>query len=150
MRQQEKQMRTPLALVLVVLAAATTAAPALGRDQALKVDTRHVSFVTVTAPESGITSDAILVTNVSGQPVAMTYRTTIDVPTHWGQDWLPFIVEDAVLLPNWDSCDVIPPGATCAVFVTFQTDRPGTFAGWLRINGTDWVELHGRAVPEVV
>ena len=141
-------MRTFLVAVLVVLGTVLTAAPALGTEPALKFATRHVNFGTLTAPESGTTSDAILITNASDQPVAVTYTTSITVPADWAQDYLPFIVEDAVLLPNWDSCAEIPPGATCAIFVTFQTDTPGTFVGWLIVNGSARVSLRALAIPE--
>lgn len=141
-------MRSSLVALIALLATVLTATPALGRERTLLFEARHVNFGTVTAPESGTTSDAILITNLSDQPIAMSFATSITVPSDWSQDYLPFIVEDALLLPNWESCNEIPPGATCPVFVTFQTDRPGMFAGWLVANGTRRDSLRALAVAE--
>ena len=138
-------MRSTLVTILVVLAMATTAAPALGRDPKLDVGTKVIDFGTFTSPESGTTSDAIVITNNSGETVPLTLVFDLIKPKDWSEPTNPFIIEDAVT-PNWDLCPEIAPGATCLVYVTFQTPRPGTFVAWLWINGTDQVKL--RAVAE--
>ncbi|MEO6207848.1 MAG: hypothetical protein ABIP77_07820 [Candidatus Limnocylindrales bacterium] len=137
-------MRTCLIAILFILATVMTAAPALGHGPTLAIGPRHVDFGTVTAPESGTTSDAISITNVSDEPIALHLAITITKPKDWNEPFSPFIVEDAVT-PNWDPCNEIAPGATCLVYLTFQTDRAGTFSGWLWINDTYRVALRGRA-----
>jgi hypothetical protein len=138
-------MRTSLVAVLFVIATAMTSAPALARGRTLDVGVRHLDFGTVTAPESGTTSDAISITNVSDEPVLLDLAITLSKPKDWNEPFSPFIIEDAGIPPNWDPCNELAPGATCLVYLTFQSDRPGTFSGSLWINGTDRVALRGRA-----
>jgi hypothetical protein len=66
-------------------------------------------------------------------------------PRDWSQSFSPFIVEDLGIPPSWDPCDELAPGATCVVYLTFQTDQAGTFAGWLWINDTYRVKLRALA-----
>jgi hypothetical protein len=138
-------MRTRLVAILAVLAMATTAAPAFARDHTLDVATKSIDFGTFTAPESGTTSDAIVVTNTGDETVPFNLLIALSKPKDWAQSFSPFIIED-VVTPSFDPCPELAPGASCLVFVTFQTDRPGTFSGALWINGTARVKL--RAVAE--
>jgi hypothetical protein len=138
-------MRKFLVAVLFVLATVMTAPPALARGRTLEIGPRHIDFGTVTAPESGTTSDAISITNVSDGPIALELAITLNKPNNWTEPFSPFIVEDAGIPPNWDPCNVLAPGETCLVYLTFQTDRAGTFSGWLWINNTYRVALRGRA-----
>jgi len=138
-------MRTRLVAILAVLAMATTAAPAFARDHMLDVGTKSVDFGRLTAPESGTTSDAIVVTNMTDETVPFDLVIALSKPKDWAESFNPFIIEDAVT-PSFEPCPELAPGASCLVFVTFQTDRPGTFAGALWVNGTARVKL--RAVAE--
>jgi hypothetical protein len=138
-------MRSTLVAILVVLALAISATPALGRDPELDVGTKSIDFGTFTAPESGTTGPAIEITNNSAETVPLTLVFNLAKPKDWAEPYDPFIIEDAIT-PNGDPCPEIAPGATCLVFVTFQTQLPGTYVAWLWINGTDQVKL--RAVAE--
>lgn len=140
-------MRVPRVAVIFLLVTLTAAAasPVLGRGRPLEIGPVHVDFGIVAAPESGTTSDAIRITNVSDQPVAIDLAITLNKPNDWNASFSPFIIEDAGIPPNWDPCNELAPGMTCLVYVTFQTDRAGTFAGWLWINGTSRVALRARA-----
>jgi hypothetical protein len=140
-------MRRILVAVMVVLATMIPAAPALARDHPFDVGTKLVDWGTITSDGySGSVSGAISVTNTSNEPVALHVAITISKPNDWAQDFDPFIVEDLGVPPNWDSCEILAPGATCLIYLTFQTDRPGTFAGTLWINDTYRVKLRAEAV----
>jgi hypothetical protein len=137
-------MRTSLTAIVLVAATVMTALPALGRERTLSVDTKRIDFETITAPGDTY-SDAISITNIGDEPVALELSITLDKPRDWSQSFSPFIVEDLGIPPSWDPCDELAPGATCVVYLTFQTDQAGTFAGWLWINDTYRVKLRALA-----
>jgi hypothetical protein len=142
--EKEEKMRTSLVAVALVAAAVLTAGPALGGERTLSVDTKRIDFGTIAAP-GDVYSDAISITNTSDQPVALDLSITLSKPRDWSQSFSPFIVEDLGIPPSWDPCDELAPGATCVVYLTFQTDQAGTFAGWLWINDTYRVKLRAVA-----
>jgi len=138
-------MRTLLVAAVVALATVMTAVPALGRVRTLEVDTNRVEFETITAPGHTYAADGITITNISDEPVALDFAIELTKPKDWDQVYSPLVIEEAGIPPSWDPCDVLAPGATCVVYLTFQTDRAGTYAGWLWINDTYRVKMRGVA-----
>jgi hypothetical protein len=138
-------MRRFLVTATVVLVTALTTVPALAREQALDVDTKRVVFDTITAPGDTY-SDAITITNVGDEPVALELATTLRKPKDWDQSFSPFIVEETQLGGVPDPCEApLAPGEFCVVYLTFQTDRAGAFAGTLWINDTYRIKLSATA-----
>jgi hypothetical protein len=137
-------MRTSIAILIVVLVTLLAPVATLARQRTLDVDTKAIQFDTITAPGDTY-SGAIRITNISDAPVHLDFDISLSKPRDWSELFSPFIVEDAGITPSWDPCDPLPAGATCIVYLTFQTDRAGTFAGSFWINDTYRVKLRGLA-----
>ena len=138
-------MRMFLVTASVVLATALTTVPALAREQALDVDTKRVVFDTITAPGDTY-SDAITITNVGDEPVALELAITLRKPKDWDQSFNPFIVEETQLNGYPDPCqEPLVPGEFCVVYLTFQTGDAGSYAGTLWINDTYRIKLSATA-----